>query len=162
MQLNKLFYLTGILAISCSSIRNHAGADSDERKITKDCGRFSTKHSYDRTLSPDTVYIKGRLRKCQSNEIIKYGGVSFKNRNGDTFIANVDKRGFYKIALTPDLYDVSFGSIDSRLDVPDLEIGQYGNVLILNASTKEIVVFINELKDPKLEKEIEKLKYKMK
>lgn len=168
MSIHKIIWLIALFATSCSSIKKNVATEDDINEVTKDCGKFSTKYSYDTTLSPDSVYVSGRLRKCQTNEIIKYGSVNFKDRNGKTFYAKVNSKGYYKITLARNFYDISAASIDSKLEIPDFEMGQYGNVLILNVNTRAIAVLINSLVDPKnkketrkWEKQIEKLKERM-
>lgn len=156
-----LLVLIGIIS-SCNSLKYHKVSDSYSG--CKNCIKytFNYKTKID-SLTQDTVFVSGTTRSCLSNRIIHDVEITVYNELKEE-VAKVssNKNGKYSFKVVSGYYYLIAHSSPNSLILPITYFGDFGNILEMNLYLASAPILADGIYDPKLRKEVEQLKKKLK
>lgn len=152
---NAIVLLCIFLMSSCKNTKNFSSKKQEEN-----CIKYTLNYSEKiDSLTQDTVFIHGITRECSSNKILKGVDITIYDENKKE-IKNVssDINGKFSFKIKLGYYYIIAYRSGNHLQTPITYFGDSGNILEMNMYLASHPVLIYEINDPKLGKEIEKLK----
>jgi len=131
----------------------------------KNCVKYALNYTTDERIAErtrDTLFVRGRMRICATNAIVPFTEISVLNDGTSEEIKVVsDRKGRFFVQTDPQvLYHKGFGYFGPIGNTHDLfgrwrQFSRYG----LYLATHEVL--INEMREPRLRKELKKLRKEM-
>jgi len=102
------------------------------------------------------------MRICATNAIVPFTEISVLNDGTSEEIKVVsDRKGRFSFKLIPGYYTIKVLAISGQLETPMTYLGDGGNFLRMDLYLATHEVLINEMRDPRLRKELKKLRKEM-
>jgi len=158
-QVVKLFfaYVVGCATVSCGSIKKNI-KHRPERNCIKYTLNYAT-DDRDAELTLDTLFVRGITRLCATNAVVPFVEIIVSDERGSDMIKVIsDQKGRFLFKLKPGFYSMTASSVSGRLAIPTTYMGHDGNVLKLDLYLATHEGLINEMDDPKLIRELKRLK----
>lgn len=151
--------LLTVISNSCNTRKYHKGPSTSFD--SKNCIKYTLFYKEKASLiSEDALLIvSGRTHVCSTKKIISGVEIKVYNSNKKELIKiSSDKNGYFSFKIKPGYYSLTARTSGNTLTIPESYFGDFGNFLEMNMYLSSYPVLINELNDPTLSKEIDKLK----
>ncbi|MCS3552729.1 MULTISPECIES: hypothetical protein [unclassified Sphingobacterium] len=158
---NKLIlFIVTLIISSCQSQYINGRKYVDVTK--ENCGKFTLNYSQVYSDFPDSISIYGNIKICATGEKSSNAAVLFTGELGKEFKTKADSKGNYKVKIIPGFYKIHITGSSSYLQIPDMYLGDHGNVIQMDFDLIRVPVLDDSSKDKSLEKELKHLKKKSK
>lgn len=158
-----LLYLTFIFITNSCIINRYQkqpNSDFDSRNCVKYTLFYKEKMN---GISGDSLLVTGKTQVCASKKILRWVDiVVYDDSKKEIINISSDEKGNFSFKIKSGYYSLRASCVGYDLQIPKSYFGDFGNALKMNMFLSSHPVMTQEINDPTLSKEIDKLKKRKK